>query len=402
VRKVQGSALRLPRLALATVKLTATIVLVLAALTAWSPPAGAVSGGTTLPISQAPYVAFLSFGTVRCTGTLISPTRVLTAGHCLDGRNATDLEVVVGRDGHLATERQLRATALPVRGFSVDPKFGEAFPFARDTPEAAIAFGDVGLVLLKRPVKGIAPIRVAGPGDAALQAPGTAATVVGYGQTAPVDPKAPPPTTPQAPTPLQQGALSLISQADCSKAYPRAIQASMICSQDLVQHTPLVQPCAGDSGGPLIVQSPSGPVEVGVTSWGSETMDGPCGVLALPDVAMRLSAFASFLGKSKLPIQPFTLRRDALSHVVGKGRVGRTVSCKGPKLGGDRAKLTYSWQVALASFVDLKGAHGRKLKITRAIYRKSGVAKRLACTVTATNAGGHLDMFSGSIPLHRG
>jgi hypothetical protein len=241
---------------------------------------------------------------------------------------------------------------------------------------------------------------VAGAGAAALEAPGTAATVAGYGLIGPIVPGQPP-SGPTIPPALQQGSLSVIGQSDCAKLYPHALQPSMLCTQDLAAHMPLVQACAGDSGGPVLAQSPSGPVQIGVTSWGAEVMNGPCGVKPLPDVAMRLSSFASFLHAAKPAIEPFTLRRGANAKIAGTGRVGRTLSCRAPKLGGVRVKVSYRWQAASTDFVDLKGGHHRRLKLTHAIYRQSGVVHRVVCTVTARNAGGTLELTSGSIHLVR-
>src|SRR3954452_25331628 len=83
-------------------------------------PAQAVSGGATVPIAQAPYIAWLGG---RCTGTLISPTRILTAAHCLDGQDLADAQVVVGVDGNTLTPGQVSKLAVPVRGYTVHPKF---------------------------------------------------------------------------------------------------------------------------------------------------------------------------------------------------------------------------------------------------------------------------------------
>src|SRR3954454_20648756 len=153
-------------------RLKLILALLVTALAA--PPAYAGSGGTTLPIAQASYVAWLGG---RCTGTLISPTRILTAGHCLDGQDLIDAHVLVGVDGNTLTGSTRRLT-VPVAGYAVHPKFRESFPFAHTSPQDAIAVDDVGLILLKKPIRTIAPVRLAGAGDGALEAGGTAGAVL--------------------------------------------------------------------------------------------------------------------------------------------------------------------------------------------------------------------------------
>src|SRR4051794_10889255 len=192
-----GRSLRCP--AMPTRLILAALITVVAAA-----PAQAVSGGETLPIAQAPYVAWLGG---RCTGTLISPTRILTAAHCLDGEDVADARVLVGVDGNMLT-RGVGKRTVSVRGYAEHPKFKLSFPFAHKRAQDAIAVNAVGLILLKEPIRTIAPVRLAGAGDGALEAGGAAAAILGYGMTSPETETGPPPA------PLQQGALGVLGATD--------------------------------------------------------------------------------------------------------------------------------------------------------------------------------------------
>src|SRR3954470_18457818 len=146
-------------------------VALLAAGLVLAAPAGAVSGGKRAKVADVPFIAALPEG---CTGTLIAPDRVLTAGHCLDNFSPTNFRV------HIGTARNPGFTdgGIPARGFSVEPRFKESFPFAHRSPSNAIAQYDVGIVLLAEPVTGVTPVKL---GTGANEKVGTAGSLFGYG-----------------------------------------------------------------------------------------------------------------------------------------------------------------------------------------------------------------------------
>jgi hypothetical protein len=252
----------------------------------------------------------------------------------------------------------------------------------------------VAIIVLGKPVPGIQPIAVAGPGDAALEQPGRPVHMLGYGLLAakPNQPFVLPPA-------LQRGDLSVISRAQCLKAYPKAIERTTdICAQDLDTSGALTQPCPGDSGGPLIADGPNGPVEIGVTSWGAEVKAKKCGEARLPAVWMRVSAFHSFITNPAPVLAPHTSERRAAVK-----RDGHRLTCIPPKFEGSPAKVRYRWgiprvkgQIVPEIPHPLKFIKGATKK-TFTTGRKATRGKKVTCEIRASNAGGRWLIYSPSV-----
>jgi trypsin len=235
-----------------------------------------VVGGFPADPAEFPFaVAIFRKGHLHCGGSVIAPTKILTAGHCVDGFNLANFEVVTGRP-------DLRNTSsgqmIPVTSGRVHPDFEQT------------GLHDVAVLNLASPTTA-PPVALATPDlNNATTFPGAALQVAGYGATNPFGVK----LSPLLKTTIEQ----VRPDTRCLKAYTRDLFASesMICALGGPRkngghfkiHT---SACSGDSGGPLVAFTPTGPVEVGTVSYGGAL----CGLPAAPTVYSRVSASLDFI-----------------------------------------------------------------------------------------------------------
>jgi secreted trypsin-like serine protease len=235
-----------------------------------------VAGG--VPASLADYgftVAILQDGRFICSGSVISPTRILTAAHCVTVA-ASRLAVVAGR------------TSLGGSGGEVLPVSG-----ASRHPESNIVFrNDLAVLALGTPTTS-PPVKLAtAEEDAATTSLGSTLTVAGFGRRNVFGFGKP-----------RLGSLyatNLFSRPGCKKYRGRFFPAEMICANGrpfrrLFRLKLMRTACPGDSGGPLLANTPSGPRQVGVVSFGVSTPFILCGEKGFPGVFTRVSFFGPFL-----------------------------------------------------------------------------------------------------------
>jgi len=331
-----------------------------------------------------------------CTGTLVAPSIVLTAGHCYDPNNPPVPDnVLIGTS----------SLAKPGDGEKIAIKRGFPFPNAEFTEDITV------LVLAKASSR--KPRQIATGWARVDIANGAAISLVGFGA---VDRDAT-----QFVNELQE-ASSTITDFDCSTSSGCNTEARP--AGELGAGGMGIDTCPGDSGGPLYLTTSYGAFLAGVTSRSYDNADVPCsegGIYVRPD---KVIDWIEMKAGGKITHGPEPTA-DPIAAVHGDGDDTR-ISVNDPKSSSHSFEITTPPAHGMAKVrsdgavrvcVDPDAApgddevtvtitdtkhDGRALPITIPIRIQDGTAPAMPCNLDDFSTGGCCDSgghSGGAIPL---
>lgn len=257
-----------------------------------------VINGTTAGPADMPYLVALidttrmsQLGTYQaqfCGGTLVTPTKVVTAAHCVVDQSTH--QQASPADVYVLSGQSLKSPStppVPVASIVVHPDY-----------DIDMSSSDIAVLTLAAPLEGVPTLDPLTPSEmASYLIAGSAVRVGGWGNTTTL-------TGGKAfPDLVRIASMTLFPDQMCGShgtyvvngvtfhgfSASEADSDTMLCAGGADENARVVDACQGDSGGPL-VSSAGGPERlIGVVSWGDQ-----CGS-KYPGVYTRVAAMYDFL-----------------------------------------------------------------------------------------------------------
>ncbi|KAJ2856849.1 hypothetical protein GGI22_003681 [Coemansia erecta] len=262
-----------------------------------------IIGGTPVSSSDFKFIAYIEsymegVGAFSCTGSLIAPNVVLTAGHCT---YATDTTMFAASQIQVGFTHTRPPEETLYQGHSVATVITHP-QFSMGTME-----NDIALLILADTIS-TSEASLAKVYNGAVKS-GSTITAAGFGVTDVYDQNS-------VPTQLMEVDLKTGTTSYCKSIWPTYDAKTQICTDG----TAGKDTCQGDSGGPVVTSTDSDVAILGITSFGPSTADNPYGLCAQAGGSgyyTRVSAFVQWIAKSaNLNVSDFAVTGKAIPSDV--------------------------------------------------------------------------------------
>jgi secreted trypsin-like serine protease len=205
-----------------------------------------IVGGSDVPPGKWPDTVAVLGANGSCSGTLIAPDVVLTAGHCAD---IEPLTVVANTTDYSASG----GTRVAVLRTIAYPDWGTTY--------------DVSVIMLAEPITTVTPRRLGTSCTFSQFTPNTSVRLVGFGATS---------TDGTAVNTHLKEAMTQVIDPTCAAG--RGCNEIVAPGGEFVAGgTGSADSCFGDSGGPVYLDTVRGPMVIGAVSRGVDDAATPCG-----------------------------------------------------------------------------------------------------------------------------